>query len=504
MGMGNEKEILIKEKAVQETKTGTKWKERHEWNRKKESKEIETNTGIETTEKQLGETKTDIQLEEFIDTLTQQMRCARARDGVARELSDHITDQTQAYEQAGMAHEQAVARAVREMGDPVEIGVSMDRIHRPQLDWRIPLLTLIFSIAGILCLIPMYGIEQGLYRQGLFILVGFVVIAAVCFVDYSIIGRISIVAYFAMTVVLFICSRCMRVINGRIPVMSILVYLYVPLFAGILYQLRMKGCKSVIAALVVYAVTFVACTFFSASMFVSLNILLIALIMLFAAIWKGMFGAEKKRMTALATAAVSLPAAMFLLSCFAGRFRMTGFRMMRIKAFFHRDQFSDTYNYVYTVIDDILRNARFVGKGGSTFVSEKDFTYTAAGGFVPLVTIHVYGIIAGLLLLALFVVFTTQAVRIVRRQKNQLGFLVSMGCMLVIFLNGLEGMLVTVGLFPSTTVVIPFLTYGGSTTLMYATLIGLMLSVHRYERVYLAERYAVRPGWRINLKIEKR
>ena len=125
-------------------------------------------------------------MEEFIKTLTEQMRCARARDGVARELSDHILDQAEAYEQSGMERGKAVAKAVREMGDPVEIGVMMDRIHRPQVNWGMLLATFVLSIMGIVCLIPAYGVEQGGYRQGLFILAGFAVIAVVYFVE---IGR---------------------------------------------------------------------------------------------------------------------------------------------------------------------------------------------------------------------------------------------------------------------------------------------------------------------------
>ena len=36
--------------------------------------------------------------ETFIRNVTEQIRCVRARDGIARELSDHITDQAAAYE----------------------------------------------------------------------------------------------------------------------------------------------------------------------------------------------------------------------------------------------------------------------------------------------------------------------------------------------------------------------------------------------------------------------
>ena len=123
-------------------------------------------------------------MEEFIKILTDQIRCAKARDGVARELSSHILDQAQAYEQSGMAHDKAVTKAVREMGDPVEIGVLMDRIHRPQFNWRMLLVTFVLSVMGMLCLIPVYGVERGC-RQGLFMLAGFAVIAAVYFVDYN-------------------------------------------------------------------------------------------------------------------------------------------------------------------------------------------------------------------------------------------------------------------------------------------------------------------------------
>ena len=424
-------------------------------------------------------------MEEFIRILTEQMRCAKARDGVARELSAHISDQAEAFEQAGMEHDKAVAKAVREMGDPVEIGVWMDRIHRPQVNWRMLLVTFALSVMGILCLMPVYGVERGGFRQGLFMLAGFAVMAAVYFVDYSIIGRIGAAAYLVMSIALFIGMHYMRTINGRIPVMSILVYLYVPVFAGILYQLRMGGCRAVIEAIMVSVITFVVCTFLSSSIVVSFNILLVMIVMLFAAIRKGVMGTDKKRMTAITAAAVILPAVVFVWYLSAGR---EGFRMMRIKAFFQRDQYRNTYNYIYTVIDDILQNARLVGEGGAKNGNNLlDLPISADSSFVPLVAMHVYGIIAGILLVLMMIVLVLQAVKSVRGQKNQLGFLVSMGCMMVILLNCLEGMLVNVGLFPSTTVVIPFLTVGGGAAIVYAVLIGLLLSVHRYEKVYTTE-----------------
>ena len=412
-------------------------------------------------------------MEEFIKTLTEQMRCIKAREGVARELSNHITDQAEAYEQSGMEHDKAVEKAVRDMGDPVAIGVSMDRIHRPQTDWRMILLTLVLSIAGLFCMMPVYGVERVLFGQGLFMLVGFAVTAVVYFIDYSIIGRIGVVAYIVMTIFFWIGRNHMRTINGRIPAMSILVYLYVPVFAGILYQLRMRGCGAVIMGLVVIGVTCFAITYFSATLWVIVNIGFSMIVMLLAAIWKGMFGENKKRMTAIAAAAVILPMIVMVGRISSGWrwLRWESFRVMRLEAFFHRDQYREGAGYIYNVIDDILANAKFVGTGSSKYVDQLDFALIL--DMTPLISVYVYGMIVGILLLILLTALVLRAVKIVYGQKNQLGFLVSMACMLVIFLNGLEGILVNVGLFPYTSVMVPFLTRGGSATLLYSVLTGM-------------------------------
>ncbi len=442
-------------------------------------------------------------MEEFIKTLTEQIRCTKARDGVARELSNHIMDQTEAYEQSGMEHDKAVAKAVRGMGDPVEIGVSMDRIHRPQIDRRMLLLIFVLSIAGMLCMMPMYGVERVLFRQGMFLLAGFAVTAIVYFVDYSIIGRAGVVIYIIMTIFFFIGRHYMPVVNGRIPAMSILVYLYVPAFAGILYQLRMRGYRAVVIGFVVIGATCLATTYFSATLWVTVNIGVCMIVMLFAAIRKGMFGQEKKRMTMLAAAAVILPMVV-LIWRISTNWRWESFRVMRLKAFFQRKQYEGGAGYIYNVIDDILRNAKFVGTGNSKYGEGMDFAMAMDNGFTPLMSIYTYGIIVGILLLILLAALVLRAVKIVYNQKNQLGFLVSMACMMVILLNCLEGLLINVGWFPATSTLIPFLVYGGSGTLVYAVLIGLLLGVHRYEKVYMEETYIGQPRWRVNLKIEKR
>lgn len=54
-----------------------------------------------------------------------------------------------------------------------------------------------------------------------------------------------------------------------------------------------------------------------------------------------------------------------------------------------------------------------------------------------------------------------------------------------------------------TTVSIPFVTFGGSVALVYSVLIGLILSVHRYEKVLPLGAQEQRARWHLRVKLEK-
>lgn len=87
--------------------------------------------------------------EEYLHILTDQMRCKMARDAVKEELRWHIEDQKAAYMSEGMESAEAEEAAVQEMGDPVETGQEMDRIHRPKMPWGPITLIAVLSVVGI-------------------------------------------------------------------------------------------------------------------------------------------------------------------------------------------------------------------------------------------------------------------------------------------------------------------------------------------------------------------
>ena len=424
-------------------------------------------------------------MNEFIRRLTEQMRCVKAREGVAREVSDHILDQAAAYEETGMEHDKAVEMAVHEMGDPVEIGVSLDRIHRPQMNWKLILVTFVLTMAGLFVMYSIYGMSTIVSRQCVFAAAGMAVILAVNFI-----------AYILLTAAFFICGMTLQRVNGRIPALAVLVYLYVPVFAGILYRLRGGRYGAVGVGMGLVFLTSCLAARFGSSVIIGLNIFLILLVTLLLAVRKGMFRI-RQRGTAFVIAALGmLPV---LVPALALCFMEGGFRKERILAFLHRGEYNQSAGYIYTAIDTILGSSHFVGKGNETVYALSDY----GSNLVLLRLMHEYGLIAGIVLLLLFVVFAVGVMKIVQSQKNQLGMLVSASCFLVFAANCLEGILVNLGLLPMTTVSIPFVTFGGSVALVYSVLIGLILSVHRYEKVLPLGAQEQRARWHLHVKLEK-
>ena len=101
---------------------------------------------------------------EYIRILTEQIRCRMVRPEVAREIGDHIEDQTRAFMSEGMSRAEAEAAAVRDMGSPVETGVELDKIHRPKMPWA--MIGLIVALSVVSCVIQLLLNQRSIEAGG--------------------------------------------------------------------------------------------------------------------------------------------------------------------------------------------------------------------------------------------------------------------------------------------------------------------------------------------------
>ena len=118
------------------------------------------------------------------------------------ELCGHIEDQTEAYIRDGMTPEAAEAEAVRQMGDPVSVGLELDHLYRPKPDWKLMALTVVLLLLGLLVQYGVSGSSAWFTRQLIETQIGIAVMVAAYFVDYTVVGKHSLWMWGGLTVLI--------------------------------------------------------------------------------------------------------------------------------------------------------------------------------------------------------------------------------------------------------------------------------------------------------------
>ena len=132
-------------------------------------------------------------LDAYLNQAGAQIRWRRARKALLQELGHHVADQELAYRAEGAPEDEALDRAVAEMGDPVEVGRALDRLHRPQTRWELMAFTVLLLALGLAAqqILLREGLDGRLYlsRQIGGILAGAVLFVAAWLSDYTLLLR---------------------------------------------------------------------------------------------------------------------------------------------------------------------------------------------------------------------------------------------------------------------------------------------------------------------------
>ena len=448
-----------------------------------------------------------MKLNEYLETVSEQIRYAKIRSTVTEELKNHILDQAADYEAYGAFPEEALERAVREMGDPVETGVALDRIHRPQMNWSILIAIAVLSILGV----GVYYIANIQFsdtfpwqRQAMYVLLGFFLMLIVYRVDYSILEKFKWKAAVFFFLLMVVSSILFGVeiygVNRWIsfgPItfsISEAILLYVPLFGAALYSFRGDD-YIVLAKIVPMIILPVFFVWITPGLSTAL-ILFTSLSLLFAfAVWKDWYQIHKKAVLGIFGGIILLnPLAILGYYYFFG----AAYQADRIRAFF--TQSGDGF-----YIQNIARNMRESSAllGSSHQAMEQLANVPTRGYLTDFILVSMYSIYGVLLTVAVVSGLTLIIFKIFRislTQKNQLGMIVGTGCGLVFLVKTTVGILQNLQLIPYISVNIPFLSYGGSNVVVSYILLGLVLSVYRYKNI-LPEKKAVPVKHRRRLKI---
>ena len=444
--------------------------------------------------------------EEYIKTLTDQIRCKMVRPEVARELEDHIEDQTRAFMSEGMSRQEAESAAVKDMGNPVDTGVEMDKIHRPKMPWG--MITLIVALSVVSCvfqyLLNQKYINAGgdgylMERQILFTMLGILAMLGVCFADYI---RIAARARELMLGVILLillgrqffgltangAERWIAIPGGQAVNVLLLLMLTVPLYAAVLYGYRGKG-WSVIWKGVLWMVPGCWIAVRCSSIWMACVLFLTYLAMFGLAVWHGWYRLPGKAVFAgICTVAILLSLAMAALIWFFGadyqKSRLL-FYLAPLTGIGGEPQDQIAYEMVY--VRGVLANSRLIGAADS--VAPDIFLIPELSDFLLVGVTRYYGILAAVLLSGMLLFLLLYFLKISRRQRNQLGMLMGTGCTAVFLIEAFFYFMNNIGAMYLGNYC-PFFSYGGTGTIVMYILLGVLLSICRYQNTAPERRYA--------------
>ena len=458
-------------------------------------------------------------VKEYIDELCGQIRDKHAREFVEDEIRSHIEDQAEAFEKDGMRHEDALAKAVKEMGDPVSVGVELDRIHRPHMEWRFLGYVVFISMIslGVQFLIRNHmsiGTEMaGSFERSniLPILFGLAIMIVIYRADYTILAgrcRISGACYL---ILLTLIANILSVINSwlYIGTLSIslpaLLILYLPLFAGILYEYRGGG-RTAVAKIAGWIIAPVACQFSGYFSIPTALFFLIAETTLFLlALLKNWYQVDKKAVTISAIGSLFAGMVWGIVSLW----RFNGYQSQRLLNWLARygigSHASGDYegiNYVNGKLDSVFSQSMHLGKSVEAMnimkAVPRGYNNDLILGSISAVCgkMAVAGIILCLLVLSIYVL------RISLRQNNSFGYIIGCSCGITIGLQSISNILIVFGILPLTSTVLPFFASGFTYSFVDYALLGLILSIYRYKDIRKEKAIMhKKTRWRLRLEL---
>ena len=87
-------------------------------------------------------------VKEFLNNVSNQIKYRPIRGIIIEELEEHIDEIINENMTNGLSEELAEETAIKQMGNPVQIGKNLNKIHKPKMDWITLILTLILILVG--------------------------------------------------------------------------------------------------------------------------------------------------------------------------------------------------------------------------------------------------------------------------------------------------------------------------------------------------------------------
>lgn len=167
-------------------------------------------------------------IEKYLDKLKEQMRNKKAKEFVTDEIKNNIENRDYAYIDSSISRDEVYTKPMNNMVESMNLGVDTNKIHSPQLEWKLLIYIMLMSILsiGVHYIINhnlnlhITGaddyVRERFAQHTLNITMGIIVMILIYQVDYKVLLKSSrIIGSIFLVVITFACGLYSYDIGGR-------------------------------------------------------------------------------------------------------------------------------------------------------------------------------------------------------------------------------------------------------------------------------------------------
>lgn len=416
----------------------------------------------------------------FLEEVTHFITSKEAKKFVASELECHLQKTKNYWIEKGLSEVEAEEKAVAQMGSPAKLGQELNKLHRPKVDWLlVSLLAVVMGLGFLPILYLVDGnnldIDKMMLNRTIFVILGAAAAVGMMMSDYRKWERFGW-GFFTMGTLILLSIAFYPsaiTINGqhyiKIGPLTIDSLMAVPFFflawASFLNKSSIKFW--------LLGMLF----FFSLYLFFiipSLSSVFMYIMMVYVMVCFSRMSIKQKLIS------IGTPIFLAVLYGILVIPSIKEYQLMRILAFLNPEKYAESQGYMYLRVKELLSTAGWFGAGENV-----EPIHDAHTDFVFVGLTSYFGYLLALVLLLLLTLFAGRMMVISHRVKHSYGKLLLIGATTLYVVPFLYNVGMTFGLFPITSIALPFISYGLMPTLFYAFLMGIVLSIYRRKNLTL-------------------
>jgi cell division protein FtsW (lipid II flippase) len=412
----------------------------------------------------------------FLNEVTDQIKSKEAKTYVAKELNYHLKEAKHIWMVKGLSETEAEEKAVEQMGSPTKLGIQMNKLHRPKVDWW---LVLLLAVSMGLSFLPMFSLgymndSYFIIYKILIVLLGVTATVAVMLVDYRKWKKLGWLFYtIGILILVFLAFFSNTMINGlklvKLGPVTIESLMALPFFflawASFFNNEKFRiwqFLKLFLSPILLFLALPSISTIYLYSM------------MVFVMLWWSKF--SKKVKWIISTGTFSS----IILTCIIVWPFIKPYQIERLLAFIEPEKYSHGAGFMILKSRELMENAGwFGGFGGFGQPRISEFIPEAHTNFVFVSFTYSYGWLFGFFLVMILMMFAARIISIHPKIKDSYGKLLLIGGVALYGIQLVSNIGMVLGVFPLTSMSLPFISYGLMPTVLNAILVGVVLSVYR-------------------------